>query len=88
MSEFPPILVVEDDQSIQDMVEEALADGGFGPALADSGEEAVTLLKGGNDKYRAKDSGARKGIRAAMKDLRHSLMRSGLRDPADRPRFG
>ncbi len=34
------ILVVEDDQSIQSIVEEALSDGGFEPAIASSGEEA------------------------------------------------
>jgi len=47
------ILVIEDAQSIQGIVEEALSDGGFEPAIAASGEEAVTLLKGGSIKYRA-----------------------------------
>jgi DNA-binding response OmpR family regulator len=47
------ILVVEDDHAIQGVVEEALTDGGFEPAIAASGEEAVTLLKGGLTKYRA-----------------------------------
>jgi DNA-binding response OmpR family regulator len=47
------ILVVEDDHAIQSIVEEALTDGGFEPAIAASGEEAVTLLKGGLTKYRA-----------------------------------
>jgi DNA-binding response OmpR family regulator len=46
-------MVVEDDQSIQSIVEEALSDGGFEPAIAASGEEAVTLLKGYKGKYRA-----------------------------------
>jgi DNA-binding response OmpR family regulator len=46
------ILVVEDDQAIQSIVEEALTDGGFEPAIAASGEEAVTLLKGHKGKYR------------------------------------
>src|SRR6195256_6794464 len=45
------ILVVEDDQAVQSLVEEALTDGGFEPAIATSGEEAVTLLKGGKTKY-------------------------------------
>jgi DNA-binding response OmpR family regulator len=40
------ILVIEDDPPIQGIVEEALSDGGFEPAIAPSGEEAVTLLKG------------------------------------------
>jgi CheY-like chemotaxis protein len=47
------ILVVEDDHATQSVVEEALTDGGFEPAIAASGEEAVTLLKGGLTKYRA-----------------------------------
>jgi DNA-binding response OmpR family regulator len=47
------IMVVEDDQSIQGIVEEALSDGGFEPAIAASGEEAVTLLRGSKGKYRA-----------------------------------
>jgi CheY-like chemotaxis protein len=51
--DLPVILVVEDDQLVQTMVEAALADGGFEPAIAASGEEAVNLLKGGLSKYRA-----------------------------------
>ena len=47
------ILVVEDDPLIQILVEEQLTDGGFELAIATSGEDAVTLLKGGNTKYRA-----------------------------------
>jgi CheY-like chemotaxis protein len=47
------ILVIEDDEAIQGIVEDALTEGGFGPAIAASGEEAVTLLKGGLTKYRA-----------------------------------
>jgi len=35
------------------IVEESLTDGGFEPAIAPSGEEAVTLLKSGLTKYRA-----------------------------------
>ena len=38
------ILVVEDDQLIQSVVEETLADGGFEVAMASSGEQAVQLL--------------------------------------------
>src|SRR6266481_7050805 len=53
VEDVPVILVVEDDQLVQTMVEVALADGGFEPAIAASGEEAVTLLKGGLTKYRA-----------------------------------
>jgi DNA-binding response OmpR family regulator len=47
------IMVVEDDPPIQVVVEDALTDGGFEPAIAPSGEEAVTLLKGRRIKYRA-----------------------------------
>jgi DNA-binding response OmpR family regulator len=44
------ILVVEDDQSIQSIVAEALSDGGFEPTIASSGEEALSLLSA--NKYR------------------------------------
>jgi CheY-like chemotaxis protein len=47
------IMVVEDDQLIQGLVEEALSDGGFETAIAGSGEEAVTLLRGNRSHYRA-----------------------------------
>src|SRR6266478_401198 len=53
VEELPVVLVVEDDQSLQSIVEESLTDGGFEPAIAASCEEAVTLLKGGLTKYRA-----------------------------------
>jgi DNA-binding response OmpR family regulator len=47
------ILVVEDDQEVQTVVENALIEGGFEPAIASSGEEAVTLLAGYKSGYRA-----------------------------------
>jgi DNA-binding response OmpR family regulator len=47
------ILVVEDDQEVQTVVENALIEGGFEPAIASSGEEAVTLLAGDKSSYRA-----------------------------------
>ena len=53
MEDLLVILVVEDDHAIQSVVEEALTDGGFEPAIAAWGEEAVTLLKRGLIKYRA-----------------------------------
>jgi DNA-binding response OmpR family regulator len=53
VEDLPVILVVEDDHLVQTMVEESLADGGFEPAIAASGEAAVTLLKGALTKYRA-----------------------------------
>jgi len=49
----PIILVIEDDDAIQSVVEDALGDAGFEPAIAPSGEEAVTLLKGMKRTYRA-----------------------------------
>jgi DNA-binding response OmpR family regulator len=53
LSDAVKILVVEDDQLIQAMVEEALSDGGFAAALTPSGEEAITLLQADKSKYRA-----------------------------------
>jgi DNA-binding NtrC family response regulator len=50
---LPVILIVEDEEAIQSLVEEALSDGGFEPAVAASGEEAVTLLKGRTSECRA-----------------------------------
>jgi CheY-like chemotaxis protein len=47
------IMVVEDDQVIQALVEESLTEAGFEPAIAASGEEAVTLLRGARNHYRA-----------------------------------
>ncbi len=49
----PVILVIEDDPLIRVFAEEALTEAGFEPALAASGEDAFTLLKDGNAKYRA-----------------------------------
>lgn len=53
MSELPIILVIEDDRDLQSMIEDGLRDGGFEPAIAASGEEAITLLKAFKTKYRA-----------------------------------
>lgn len=47
------ILVVEDEFLIQDLVDGALAEGGFESEIAASGEEAITLLQGDPTKYRA-----------------------------------
>lgn len=49
----PVILVIEDDDAIQTVVEAALTEAGFEPAIAPSGEEAVTLLQGMKHAYRA-----------------------------------
>ena len=53
MSERPVILVVEDDEAIQGVVEEALSEGGFEVTIAASGEEAATLLSGNKGQYQA-----------------------------------
>jgi CheY-like chemotaxis protein len=47
------VLVVEDDPLIQTLIDEALRDGGYEPAIVASGEEAVTLLQGNRQHYRA-----------------------------------
>lgn len=52
MAELPVILVIEDDEAIQGIVEDALSEGGFEVAIAASGEEAVTLLIGKKTDYR------------------------------------
>ena len=53
LEELLVIIVVEDDQAVQGIVEDALIEGGFETAIAASGDEAVTLLQGNNGKYRA-----------------------------------
>jgi DNA-binding response OmpR family regulator len=53
LSGSPLILVVEDDEAIQGIVEEALSEGGFEVAIAASGEEAATLLTGNKGQYQA-----------------------------------
>lgn len=53
VEDAPLIMLVEDDEPVQSLVEDALGDGGFETALATSGEEAVTLLKGRMAQYRA-----------------------------------
>jgi len=52
LSELPVILIVDDDDSVQAIVEDALAEGGFEPAVAATGEEAVTLLRSDGANYR------------------------------------
>ena len=47
------ILVVENDQAVQGIAEDALSEGGFEVAIAGSGEEALTLLTGNSGGYRA-----------------------------------
>lgn len=40
------ILVVEDEALVQDLIENALQEGGFGSQIASSGEKAIELLEG------------------------------------------
>jgi DNA-binding response OmpR family regulator len=53
VADLPIVLIVEDDPSIQSIVEDALKEGGFETAIASSAEEAVTLIKGKVMNYRA-----------------------------------
>ena len=53
MDDVVVILVVEDDQTIQGVIEEALSDGGFEIAIASSGEQAVELMGAANPQFRA-----------------------------------
>jgi DNA-binding response OmpR family regulator len=53
LQDVPIILVIEDDRDLQGLVEDALRDGGYEPAIAGSGEEALTLLKAFRTKYSA-----------------------------------
>jgi len=50
---LPVVLVIEDDETIQGIVEDALDEGGFEMAVAATGEEAITLIKGRQAHYRA-----------------------------------
>lgn len=47
------ILVIEDEYPIQGIVEDALIEGGFATDILSSGEEALTLFRGGLKSYRA-----------------------------------
>jgi DNA-binding response OmpR family regulator len=53
MNELPVILVIEDEDLIQTVVEEALTAGGFATDVVASGEEALTLFSGGLRSYKA-----------------------------------
>jgi DNA-binding NtrC family response regulator len=47
MDEPIAVLVVDDDASIQNVLEETLTEGGFASKAASSGEEAIALLNAG-----------------------------------------
>jgi DNA-binding response OmpR family regulator len=53
VNELPVILVVEDEYPIQDVVEDALTEGGFAADILSSGEEALTLFRGRVKNYKA-----------------------------------
>jgi DNA-binding response OmpR family regulator len=53
MSEAPLILVVEDDYPLQGIVEVAITEVGFETDILSSGEEALTLFRGGTKDYKA-----------------------------------
>lgn len=53
MSDVPLVLVVEDEYSLQGLVEEALREGGFETVILSSGEEALTFFKGKVADHRA-----------------------------------
>lgn len=53
VSDLPLVLIVEDEYPLQEIVEEALAEGGFETEILSSGEEALTLFKGGDKPYKA-----------------------------------
>jgi CheY-like chemotaxis protein len=53
VEQSPVILVIEDEYSLQGVVEEALIDGGFETDILSSGEEALTLFKGRLKNYKA-----------------------------------
>ncbi|WP_291851681.1 response regulator [Bradyrhizobium sp.] len=53
MEQLPVILIVEDEDAVQAVIEDALADGGFAAEILASGEEALTLFMGGQKNYAA-----------------------------------
>ena len=53
MDDVVAILLVEDDQTIQSVIEESLSDGGFEITIASSGEQATELMNAANPQFRA-----------------------------------
>ncbi len=53
MDDLLVILVVEDDALLQDMVRDALVEGGFEAEVTSAGEEAIAILEGNEGKHRA-----------------------------------
>ena len=53
MKDVPIVLVVEDEEPLQEIVRDALKDGGFDLTTVASGEEAVAMIESGVVKYSA-----------------------------------
>jgi DNA-binding response OmpR family regulator len=53
LPDWPVILIVADDEEAHEPVEDALTDAGFEPVIAESGDEAMSLLTSGAVGYRA-----------------------------------
>ncbi len=53
MPDVPVVLVVEDEELLQNIIDDALKNGGFDHVTAGSGEEALILLESGVVKYSA-----------------------------------
>jgi CheY-like chemotaxis protein len=53
MGNVPVVLVVEDDEPLQEIVHDALKDGGFDLTMVASGQEAVSMIESGVVKYSA-----------------------------------
>jgi DNA-binding response OmpR family regulator len=52
VNDLPVILVIEDEYAIQGIVDDALTEGGFATDILSSGEEALTLFRGGLKYYK------------------------------------
>jgi len=53
LKDVPIVLVVEDEEQMQEIVHDALREGGFDVTTVASGQEAVAMLEGGVVKYSA-----------------------------------
>jgi DNA-binding response OmpR family regulator len=53
VNEQPVVLVIEDEYPVQDILEDALTEGGFAADILSSGEEALTLFRGRLKNYKA-----------------------------------
>jgi len=52
VNDLPVILIIEDDYAIQGIIDDALTEGGFVTDILSSGEEALTLFRGGLKNYK------------------------------------